>query len=82
MKLLINNLQMISPLETESKRTNRKWKLLIEVSTGYEVKFDGLPVGLRDPKSFRYHKPDKIFSELGWILKNISLRFLVSLNQF
>ena len=41
MKLLINNLQMISPLEAESKRTNRKWKLLIEVSTGYEVNFDG-----------------------------------------
>ena len=40
MKLLINNLQMISPLEAESKRTNCKWKLLIEVSTGYEVNLD------------------------------------------
>ena len=71
---------MISPLETESKRTNRKWKLLIEVSTGYEVKFD--EVLLWYPKNLRHDKPDKIFSELGWILKNIWLRFLVSLNQF
>ena len=46
MKLLVNNLQMISPLE--SKRTNRKWKLLIEVFTCYEVKFDEVLVGLRD----------------------------------
>ena len=38
-KLLINNLQMIAPLEAESKRTNRKWKLLIEVSTGYQVNY-------------------------------------------
>ena len=71
---------MISPLETESKRTNRKWKLLIEVSTGYEVNFPG--VLLWYPKNLRYDKPDQIFSELGWTLKNISQRFLVSLNQF
>ena len=38
MKLLINNLEMINPLVDESKRTKYKWKLLIEVSTGYEVR--------------------------------------------
>ena len=30
---------MIAPLEAESKRTHRKWKLLIEVSTGYQVNY-------------------------------------------
>ena len=40
---------MISPLEAESKRTNRKLKLLIEVSTGYEVNLDAISGRIGNP---------------------------------
>ena len=50
---------MISPLEAESKRTNRKLKLLIEVSTGYEVNLDGIQAELGIPDRTETPGPDR-----------------------